>query len=104
MPSPAWEDLDAFLQIEDFATTAVFTLLDSSTREVVGIYDDPYLNAQLGEYQTDTSEPRFTCKEADTAGIQRKCTAVIHGRTYDVMSYPQQDGTGMAIIRLTLVP
>ncbi len=103
MPSPAWEDLDEFLQTEDFAVTATFTLLDSSTRAVVGIFDDPYLNAQLGEYQADTSEPRFTCKESDTVGIERKCLAVIDGKSYDVMTYPQSDGTGMAIIRLTLV-
>ena len=100
MPNPAWENLDDFLQPDDFATTASITLLDNSVIEVVGIFDDPYLHAELGEYDLDSSAPRFTCKEVDVVNVQRGCTVVIGGITYDVLTWPKSDGVGMAMLQL----
>lgn len=103
MPAPSWEDLGAFLQTDDdggFATVAVVTLQGGAVRNVTGIFDDPYLDAQLGEYVADTSSPRFTCRESDTAGIGRGAEIVIGGKTYDIMTAPQSDGVGMATLRL----
>jgi hypothetical protein len=103
MPAPSWENLDDFLATDadgGFATVATVTLLDDTTRDITGIFDDPYLNAQLGEYDADSNDPRFMCKEADTAGIDRGCTMTIGGKVYDVLRGPQADGTGMATIKL----
>ena len=96
MPLP-WDDLDAFLT--DFAVPV--TLHAGGTDRVIkAIYDDPYLNAQIGEYEADTSRPRLTCKESDVAGVVRGDTVIVEGTTYDVLSSPQGDGTGMAMLDL----
>lgn len=105
MPAPSWENLDEFLQDETaggFAIPAVFHLQGVPVpRVVVGIFDDPYLNPQLGEYEVDTSEPRFTCKETDVADVERgDWVQLPDGKLYDIMTGPQSDGVGMAIVRL----
>lgn len=100
MPSPAWEDLDAFLNVDEFAVLATVRLQGGTTRAVRGIFDDPYLNAQLGEYELDTVRPRLTCKESDLVGVLRGDEVEIDGKVYDVLSTPNPDGTGMAILEM----
>lgn len=107
MPKPAWEDLSVFLQTQDFADTAAIQRQAPigggdvpEVDHVDGIFDDPYMDAQTGEYQMDTREPRFWCQESHVAGVRRGDTAVIDGRTFDIMSEPQSDGTGMAMLKL----
>ncbi len=100
MPTPAWDDLSTFLSVDDFAVEATLTRQDGDARVVIGIFDEPYLNAQLGEYEMDTSRPRFTCKESDVVGVLRGDMVHINGRVYDVLSSAQPDGTGMAVLEL----
>ena len=101
---PSWENLDVFLQLDDvggFGTTATLQFTDGSERSVKGILDEPYLNAQLGEYEVDDVQPRFTCKAADVVGVKRRdCFLLGDGRKFFVMGFPQQDGTGMAVLKL----
>lgn len=100
MAAPAWEDLGQFLNVDDFATAAVVHFHAGGTRTVSGIFDDPYLNAQAGEYDMDTSDPRFTAKESDLVGIRRGDSIVLDGAAYDILTGPQPDGTGMAVLKL----
>lgn len=112
MPAPSWENLDDFLQPEsggDFAILAAITLQGSNqVLHVWGIFDDPYLNAELGEYEADTSAPRFTCKEVEVPDVDRgdywrqvdPKTKVPFGPVFDIMTKPQSDGTGIAIVRM----
>lgn len=102
MPAPAWEDLDAFLNVDEFAVTATVRLQGGATRAVRAIFDDPYLNAELGEYELDTNRPRLTCKEKDVLGVLRGDIVELDGKVYDVLSGPQADGTGMAMIEMAL--
>ena len=97
--TPAWDNLDDFLDTDDFATVATFTSQAGVAKQVKGIFDEPYLDAQLGEYNMDTSSPRFTCKAADAAGTKRNDTCAIGSTQYDVLSV-QPDGTGMATVQL----
>ncbi len=101
MPSPGWDNLDAFLSPDDFALEAVVTPRGGVSRSIRGIFDEPYLNAQIGEYEADSSDPRLTCKAADVADLRREDSAVIEGRTYYLLTDPQPDGTGFAVLRLT---
>lgn len=100
MLSPAWENLDAFLSPDEFATEAVLQLQGGATRQISGIYDEPFLNAELGEYDMDTTRPRLLCKAADVSGVTRGDVLVINGKSLDILSAPQADGTGMATLDL----
>lgn len=103
MPKPSWENLNVFFQTDTvggFADVATFELVDGEVRQITGIFDDPYLNAELGEYEVDTSAPRFTCAETDAQGIGRKDIMTLGGKRYSVMAYPKSDGVGVAIIQL----
>lgn len=105
MPSPAWEDLDDFLQDDDFACPAVISLAGGAAIALSGIFDDPYVGAELGEYDHDTTGPRFTCKESLVGAVRRGDTITITfpagAKTYDIMTGAQPDGTGMAVLELT---
>ena len=105
MTSPSWENLDVFLQTDavgGFAITATIQFADGSDdKPVTGIFDEPYLNAQFGEYEVDDAQPRFTCKSSDVKGVARGDDLLLpDGRKFHVMTYPQQDGTGMSILKL----
>ena len=103
MRGPSWENLDDFLQLDTnggFATPAVLQFQHGGTRSVVVLFDDPYLNAQLGEYEMDTSTPRISGKESDFAGLQRGDVVLLDGEEFDVMSSPEGDGQGWAMVKL----
>lgn len=100
MSSPAWEDLDVFLQLDDFAVRAVIHFQAGGTRQVNGILDDPYQMAAAGGYERDQVRPTFQLKETDTPGVHRGDWVIVQGRTYDIMTAPQGDGTGMSMFEL----
>lgn len=107
MSAPSWENLDDFLGTDEnggFATPAVFTLADGTVRPAVNvIFDDPRLDAELGEYVAETTDPFVTGKESDLRGIRRGDMVTVNGREFDVLSSPRPDGTGMALVRLAPV-
>lgn len=98
--SPSWEDLDAFLDPGDFAVWGVITRASGGTAAAAGIYDDPYLSVDAGGFEADASRPRFTCKAVDVAGVERGDTIVIGRQVFDILTDPQLDGTGMAVLEL----
>lgn len=101
MPKPAWEDLDAFLDPGDFATACVVHFQAGGTRPVTGLFDDPYLDAQVGEFVMDSSQPRLLAKASDLTGIKRGDWIVVPGEgTFDIMTSPQGDGNGMSMLKL----
>ncbi|KAA0014426.1 hypothetical protein F0A17_01895 [Billgrantia pellis] len=104
MPAPDWENLDYFLDEEEFATAVTVTRADGTVLSLSGIYEDQYLDAQLGEYRMDTESPRLWCKQSDVPGVNRGDTCAVDGITYDVMTAPQGDGTGMAMLDLAPRP
>ena len=97
---PAWDDLDAFLDPDEFGVRATVRLQSGAVRQVVGIFDELYLNAQLGEYEADSTRPRLLCKESDLLGVTRGDVVELDGRAFDVMTSPQPDGVGMAVLDL----
>lgn len=100
MPSPAWDNLDAFLQVDDFAIEATVTPQGGVSRVITGIFDDPYLNTQIGEYEADASQPRLNCKAADVADLDARDAVEIDGQRYLMLTGPQFDGTGFAVLLL----
>ena len=97
---PDWEELSDFLRTDDFAVEVLAELQSGQTRTFSAIFDEPYLNAQLGEYELDTGRPRLTCDLADVQDMARGDVVTVGGTHYDVMTGPQSDGTGMAMLDL----
>lgn len=103
MPAPSWENLDDFLELDTnggFAFPAVIQSQKGWTRTINAIFDDPYFNSQIGEYEADSSTPRLTAKQTDLEGVLRGDVVTIAGQSYDVERSPEPDGTGMAVLRL----
>lgn len=104
---PAWENLDDFLSPKDFADSVTFTPVGGSARAPINaIFDEPTFDSQLGEYVASSGEPRITCKASDVVGIKKHDAAIIAslpGVDFDVVSDPDPDGTGMAVVRLARV-
>ncbi len=111
MPTPLWEDLDVFLNTDDFALFGTVTFQSGDPpRTFPGIFDDPDVTGQLGEYSLETARPRFLCKETDTAGIVRGDTllvfqknkrgVVVWSKTFDLLAGGHATGDGMAVLEL----
>lgn len=104
MPAPVWENLDDFLDLDTnggFAFPAVIQFRDAPSKTVSVIFDDPYFDAQVGEYVADTSSPRITGKESDLGRIRRGDTITIAGETFIATASAEPDGTGTAVVHMT---
>lgn len=101
---PAWDDLDAFLELDDFAVEAVIQPASGPSRTVTGLFDDPVASAHLGDYERDQVRPTFMGKLSDFVGIHARDTLTLAGVTYDVLKEPKGDGNGMATLELRSQP
>lgn len=106
MPAPAWEDLGDFFDTEEFAFAAVISLAGGGVVSLAGNFDDPYVDAELADYDHDTVNPKFTCPEHLVGGVRRGDTIAITFpagvQTFDILTSPQPDGTGIAVLELAL--
>lgn len=105
MGAPSWENLDDFLATDTdggFATPAVLLFATGQSRTVSVIFDDPYFNAQLGEYDAESSQPRILGKLSDLAHVKRGDEVRVNGQDYDVLTSALPDGTGMATVMLAV--
>lgn len=107
MPAPIWEDLELFLQDDEFAAPAVITLQGGGTISLSVLFDDPYVGADAGEYTHDTTDPKATCIASLVGAVQRGDSILINfpaqlggPKTFDILTSPQGDGTGMAVLEL----
>jgi len=102
MPKLPWEDLDQFLDDKTgFAITAELVPHSGAARSILGIFDEPSITAEAGrQYQHDTTNPTFQCKEESVAGVVRYDTLIIAGRSFDILEAPAVDGTGWAVLKL----
>lgn len=98
---PAWDNLDDFVDPADFAVPMTFMLDAGGSVTVNGIFDAPFLDAQAGEYNMETIQPRLTAKAADLARVRRGDTARLNGMTYDVLAI-EPDGNGFAVASLSV--
>lgn len=102
MSASAWENLDDFLSPDEFADLATFTRHDDViAKDVPGIFDDPQMNVEAGEYDMNVSDPRFTCAFARVAMLKKNDAAVIGGVAYLLDHDPKSDGTGLAVLKLS---
>ena len=103
MASPSWENIDAFFILEKdggFATPATVRPMDGRDDYVIPvIFDDPYLNAELGEYEMDTATPTALAPDKYVGGILRGMELIIYGNPYGVRSVdPKGQGTSTIVL------
>lgn len=91
---------EAFFADDTFGQVVVLIPIEGARRGVRAIFDDPYFDAGLGEYHLETSRPRLTARAADLQGMRRGDEVEIGSVLYDVLSQPQDDGTGIAMLEL----
>lgn len=108
MPHPSWDSPEDFVDLGDFAVKAIIQFQDGTTRPITGIYDGPYVEGKLKEYEQDTTKPKFTCVEGVCVGVRRADGLVVYQAdgvtvfgTFGIMTYPQPDGTGLEVLELT---
>ena len=101
MPAPAWEKLDAFFSVDEFAIEAIITPQVGAVRTVSGILDTPYLQADLGEHEIDTEKVQLTVRATDAEGLRRGDQVACDGRTFRLTRGPVWDGTGLAVLHMT---
>lgn len=108
MPHPSWDNPADFVVLDDFAVKAIIQYQAGGTLNIVGIYDGPYKEGDLKDYQEDTTEPKFTCVEGTCVNARRGDALVVYqpdGVTvfgaFAIMTYPQPDGTGLEVLELT---
>lgn len=84
------EDLDAFLDEDEFAVAALY----DGTASILGIFDNGYGEAPLGLVGVGGTEPRFRCKAADVDADPADKTLVIDGTSWTIVR-GEPDGTGL---------
>ena len=108
MPHPTWDNPADFLELGEFAVKATIQFQAGGTRDIVGMYDGPYREATLREYEQDTTKPKFTCMEGVCNGVAMYDRLTVYQAdgvtvfgTFGIMTYPQPDGTGLEVLELT---
>lgn len=64
-----------------------------------GIFDNSFVDSNIGETIMDTTQPRVTCQHSAVVTLPREAIVTIRGKPYSVVQV-QPDGTGFAIIHL----
>ena len=108
MSKPAWENLGVFFQSDregGFAKAALFFKADGTpvnTTPAMVIYDDPKYDANAGEYDFETSQPRITMEEKpEFSGLRKKDKVQIQDEGLFILEeHPRPDGTGIVTICL----
>lgn len=95
MALPIADDLDAILNVEEFAVSATY---QGST--IRGIFDNETVPVDTGGYvQVHQEQPRFTCRTQDLTSLAEDNTLVVSGVTYDIKAWVH-DGTGVTVLQL----
>jgi len=103
MPALSWENPADFLSTDEFAVTATFKRGGSViAQDVPGIFDDPTMNVEAGEYDMNSSAPRFLCELARVRTLKKNDECVIGGTVYLLDHDPHADGTGWATLTMSV--
>jgi len=92
------DPLDVFLKDFGKDEELVFEW-ETGSKALKGIFDNSFVDANIGETVMDTTLPRVTCKHSDAVQVPREAIVEIDGAKYSVVQI-QPDGTGFAIIHL----
>jgi hypothetical protein len=85
--------------LRDFGVTATVTPNGGSASNITVIFDNEYIETDIGFAGVQSTQPKFLAKTTDVSSLAEGDTAVINSTTYYIQTI-QQDGTGMSEIFL----
>jgi hypothetical protein len=103
MPHPAWDNVDEFLDPDDFATVARAKPAGGQAFDLPGIFDELIMNVELGEYDMAEGRPRLEVHERYAPLLKKRDVLTIHGKDYFLDHDPHPNGTGTCILELGLL-
>lgn len=78
-------DLLLYLDVDEFATSAVYTPTAGSPTTIVGIFDNPSASLTATDMMEITiPQPRFLCRTTDAPNAAEGHTIVINSVTYTI--------------------
>ena len=100
MALPFEADLDAILNVDEFATAVTYTPVGGSASTIYGIFDKPTVPVDAGGFvDVHEEQPRLTCKTTSVPSIAYDDTMVISSVTYKVRAWVH-NGVGLSTIQL----
>lgn len=93
--------LQVFLNTNHFAELFAFNICGDQQSEFSAIFDEEYLEIDLGHTQQTTKNPELTARDIDLEGVKTGTVVVrlSNGNKYSVTDI-QPDGTGMTLLKL----
>ena len=92
-----------FLDVDDFGTTASYTVQGGSAADVKGIFDNEHIEVDAtGSVGVSIQEPRFLCRTSDVSSATEGDAITINSINYKIRVV-QDDGTGITNLVLEVV-
>ena len=93
-------DRAVFLSVDDFGIAAKFTPQNSFERDIIGIFDNDFVEVDAGGgVGFALQQPRFLCRTDDVSSATEGDAITILGVAYTIRIV-QDDGTGMTTLVL----
>lgn len=101
MALPIADDLDAILNVDEFALTATYIAGNFSSKTTInGIFDNETIPVDSGGLvSVHQEQPRFTCRTIDAPSIAEGDILSVSGVEYKVVAWVH-DGTGVTVLQL----
>lgn len=93
------DDRLLLLSIDDFGVTATVTPSGGSASNISVIFDNEYVETDIGYAGVQSTQPKFIARSTDVSSLTEGDTAVINSTNYYIQTI-QQDGTGMSEVYL----
>ncbi len=90
------DNLDDFFHLDDFAVEVSF-----QNKVVLAQFDTHPIDSYLGQIDYEINQPQITGSYQDLKDLTPRDLIEIEGKTFRVEHYPDHDGTGLAIVKLS---
>lgn len=91
-------DLATFLA--DFGVSATYTHAGGAGATISVLFDNAYIQANLGGVEVESLGPAATCKSSDVSNAVHGDTLTISGTTYNIIGI-HPDGSGITVLILS---
>lgn len=93
------DDRLLLLSTDDFGVTATVTPSGGASSNIKVIFDNEYIEADIGYAGVQSTQPKFIAQSTDVSSLTEGDSVVINSTNYFIQTI-QQDGTGMSEVFL----